>query len=193
MSGLVSDLVLYTGVAYADAVATIAAAGPVYTLGTLAAVGVDVNDSDNDMDLYMGGTNTDGRLVFELDDSPMCFPIYQSRSVQGTFVKYSLLEVDSDLSNVPMKFEVHNNYPNPFNPVTTIRFDLPEANRTKVTVWNILGQHVNTLYVGDLQAGSHKLHFNGTDRSGQSLASGVYFYKVESGQFTATKKMMLLK
>ncbi len=192
MSGLVSSLVLY-GEAYTDAVATIAAAGPVYTLGTLAAVGVDVNDSDHDMDLYIGGTNTDGRLIFELDDSPACFPIYQARSVDGTFVKYSLLEVDSDLSNVPMKFEVHDNYPNPFNPVTTIRFDLAEANRTKVTVWNILGQHVNTLYVGDLQAGSHKLHFNGMDRSGQALASGVYFYKVESGQFTATKKMMMLK
>ncbi len=181
------------GADYTDAVGDVAAAGPVYALGTLAATGTDVNDSGHDMDLYIGGTNTDGRLIFELDDSPVCFPIYQSRTVQGTFVKYSLLEVDSDLSNVPMKFEVHNNYPNPFNPVTTIRFDLPEANRTKVTVWNILGQHVNTLYIGDLQAGSHKLHFNGLDRSGQALSSGVYFYKVESGQFHATKKMMLLK
>lgn len=180
------------GAAYTDAVGDVAAAGPVYALGTLAGQGHDTNDSGYDYSAT-DTVNTHGRLVFELDDTPVCLPIYQTRSVQGTFVKYSLLEVDSDLSNVPMKFEVHNNYPNPFNPVTTIRFDLPEANRTKVTVWNILGQHVNTLYIGDLQAGSHKLHFNGLDRSGQALSSGVYFYKVESGPFHATKKMMLLK
>jgi len=162
-----------------------------YMTGVHALGYTDVNPNDSGWDYNADSSN--GRLVFELDASPACIPIYQSRAVSGTFVKYSLLEVDSDLSNVPMKFEVHNNYPNPFNPVTTIRFDLPEANRTKVTVWNILGQHVNTLYIGDLQAGSHKLHFNGLDRSGQALSSGVYFYKVESGQFHATKKMMLLK
>lgn len=197
------DLTAYVmagGTDIAGMIGELGAAVPVQALGFITgmyAAGyttVNVNDSDHDSAPDAStGAYSDGRLVFELDDSPVCFPVFQTRMVEGTFVKYSLLEVDSDLSNVPLKFAVHNNYPNPFNPVTTIRFDLPEANRTKVTVWNILGQHVNTLYVGDLQAGTHTIHFNGRDRTGQELASGMYFYKVESGLHQATKKMMLLK
>jgi len=78
-------------------------------------------------------------------------------------------------------------------PTTKIRVDLPEASPTEVTVWNMLGQKVATLYAGDLNAGSHSITFNARNDNGIMLPSGVYIYRVESGSHIAMKKMMLLK
>lgn len=88
----------------------------------------------------------------------------------------------------PTVYALEQNYPNPFNPSTTIRYSIPMAGLVTVKVFNILGQVVATLVNENLEAGSYTANFNAS-----ALSSGVYLYKIESGSFTAVKKMMLLK
>jgi len=88
----------------------------------------------------------------------------------------------------PDGFILAQNYPNPFNPVTTISFDLPESEVVKIRVFDLLGKVVATLHEGKLAAGYHKFNF-----SGVNVPSGVYFYRVESKNFTDVKKMTLVK
>lgn len=89
---------------------------------------------------------------------------------------------------VPVDYALHQNYPNPFNPTTTVRFAVAKPGQVKVAVYNMLGQQVATLVDGYLQAGSYTSTW---DASG--MASGVYFYKIVAGDFTAVKKMTLLR
>ena len=88
----------------------------------------------------------------------------------------------------PGQFQLEQNYPNPFNPSTTIRYNLPAALHVTLIVFNTLGQKVAELLNGDVDPGNHELQFNATN-----LASGVYFYRIQAGEFTATKRLLLLK
>ncbi len=98
-----------------------------------------------------------------------------------TFVeKYESKQVKS--------FELYQNYPNPFNPTTTIKFSLPEKTNTKISVYNLLGQKVKELLNEIRDAGIHTINFDGN-----GLPSGIYFYKIEAGKYTDTKKMILMK
>jgi flagellar hook assembly protein FlgD len=96
-------------------------------------------------------------------------------------------------SSLPYTFALKQNYPNPFNPSTRIAFTLPRASRVKIDVLNILGQKVATLHSGRLSAGEHAVEWNGTDSGGESVASGVYFYRLTADSLRATRKMLLLK
>jgi hypothetical protein len=80
------------------------------------------------------------------------------------------------------------NYPNPFNPVTKIEYSIPQTVFVSVKVFDISGKEVNVLVNGIKQAGVYSISFDAS-----SLASGIYFYKIESGSFTETKKMVLVK
>lgn len=93
------------------------------------------------------------------------------------------------LSNeVPKKYMLHQNYPNPFNPVTNIKWQIAKVGFTKIIVFDILGKEVATLVNEKLQPGSYEVTFDGS-----SLSSGVYFYKLTANNFSATKKLILLK
>ncbi len=94
----------------------------------------------------------------------------------------------SSENTLPLQYELSNNYPNPFNPTTTIRFTLQQAGNTKLQIFNVLGQLVKTLVNGYYQAGRYSLKVNASN-----WASGVYLYRIESGNFTQVKKMILLK
>ncbi len=94
---------------------------------------------------------------------------------------------------LPTAFELDQNYPNPFNPETRIRYSLAHPGRVTITVYNLLGQHITTL-ADELQAaGSHAVEWNGTDQYGETVASGVYFYRLKIGDLSQVKKMILLK
>jgi hypothetical protein len=88
----------------------------------------------------------------------------------------------------PNLYYLMQNYPNPFNPSTTIEFDLPKASEVRIEVYNIAGQKIQTLLNTKMSAGSHQVEFNA-----QNLSSGVYFYRIESGEFQDVKKMILIK
>ena len=157
-----------------------------YVLTVLEGLGVNLNDSDHD---YNG---TNGRLVMQVGNS--CIPRNQHLSVASYWVNTAAgVDVDPDESMIPKKFALYDNFPNPFNPTTQIAVDLPEAASTKITVWNIMGQKVATLYSGDLSAGHHVVNFDGRDQNGKQLTSGMYFYRVTAGKYNAIKKMTLLK
>jgi hypothetical protein len=100
-------------------------------------------------------------------------------------------EVDG--GGLPDKFELAQNYPNPFNPTTTIRFDLPKKSSVKLTIYNVLGQQVSTLFDGEQPAGKYEATWDGTSQTGVKVSSGTYFYKLEADGFVSTKKMLLLK
>ncbi|MCD4828420.1 MAG: VWA domain-containing protein [Candidatus Cloacimonetes bacterium] len=85
------------------------------------------------------------------------------------------------------------NYPNPFNPSTTISFNIPAEAPVTLEIYNVRGQHVRTLVNETLPAGTHQAVWNGDDANGAPVASGIYFFKIGSGRYTATKKMILLK
>ena len=167
-----------------NALENMAQATAFYSVGVLASLGVDVDDSDHD---YNG---VNGRLVFQIGNS--CVPDFQARDVYAIFSRIEVSGIDTE-NILPAKFAVHENYPNPFNPTTNISFDLVEHSPTEVTVWNMLGQKVATLYSGELPAGRHTLTFEARSENGNMLPSGVYIYKVAAGNKVDTKKMMLLK
>jgi len=93
-----------------------------------------------------------------------------------------------DNMNQPDRFIVDQNYPNPFNPSTNIRYSLPQNGLVTVKVFNILGKEMTTLVKRDETAGFHEVHFNASN-----LPSGIYFYRVQGGNSSQTKRMLLLK
>lgn len=96
-------------------------------------------------------------------------------------------------TSLPDDYQLYDNYPNPFNPSTTISYDLPKNESVILTIVNSLGQVVTEL-VNEVQpAGHHSVNWNATDKSGHPVASGVYFYKLRAGEHSAVKKMMYLK
>ena len=94
---------------------------------------------------------------------------------------------------LPSSYSLNSNYPNPFNPTTNFSFSLAEAGNTTIEIFNVLGQKINTLVDEYMPAGEHTVIWNGTNGAGQQVSSGVYFYKITSGDYTETKKMSLLR
>ena len=90
----------------------------------------------------------------------------------------------------PLSYNLHNNYPNPFNPVTTIRYDLPEASYVRVTVYDMLGNVINNLVSINQSSGYKSVQWNATNNQGQPVSAGVYFYSIEARDFRQTKKMI---
>ncbi|HCV25607.1 MAG TPA: hypothetical protein DGN59_19290 [Candidatus Latescibacteria bacterium] len=88
---------------------------------------------------------------------------------------------------------MHQNYPNPFNPSTEIRFEIPTARDVQLRIYNQLGQTVRTLVDNRMKAGTYALEWDGQDQMGRSVASGVYFYNLEAGDFNQIRKMTLVK
>jgi hypothetical protein len=96
-------------------------------------------------------------------------------------------------STLPISFSLKQNAPNPFNPTTRIDYDIPKATHVRLEVFNVLGQRVTTLVDEYQEAGSKSVTWDGRDRSGSAVASGVYFYHIDAGEFSETLKMMMLK
>ncbi|MCK6560353.1 M4 family metallopeptidase [bacterium] len=103
------------------------------------------------------------------------------------------VQVTEAATALPASFELMQNYPNPFNPTTTIGFALPEAGEVTLAIYNMSGQLVKRLVAGELSAGRHDLVWDATDERGSRVASGVYLYVIKAGEFTAQKKLVLMK
>lgn len=96
-------------------------------------------------------------------------------------------DVSNDLS-MPRNCRLISAHPNPFNASTTIQYSLSEASHVTIEIYDLLGRHIETLVDAEMPAGYHQATWDATDQ-----ASGMYFYKIQAGEFTETKKMMLLK
>ena len=99
--------------------------------------------------------------------------------------------------NIPQTFALHQNVPNPFNPSTKITFDIPalqkSASNVTVTVSNIVGQKIATLFSGTIAAGSYTVEWNGLNQAGSAVPSGIYIYSISSEGFSASRRMVLVK
>ncbi|MBT7311757.1 T9SS type A sorting domain-containing protein, partial [bacterium] len=84
-------------------------------------------------------------------------------------------------------------YPNPFNPSTTIKFALPNNGPANLSVFDLAGRLVKTLVSGNMNASEHTVVWNGDDNSGRKVSSGTYYYRLNAGDFTETRKMSLIK
>jgi hypothetical protein len=109
------------------------------------------------------------------------------KEIYAIVLESSLAKKSAEEINKPT-YKLEQNYPNPFNPSTVISFSLAKAGNTKIEIYNILGQRVATLLNKELGAGSHKVKFNGSN-----LSSGIYFYRLQSDNYSSIKKMILLK
>jgi nitrous oxidase accessory protein NosD len=98
------------------------------------------------------------------------------------------VSIDNEMPEIPNRFALAQNYPNPFNASTVIRYSLPEPSDVIIEIYDILGRKVETLVQGEQQAGYHQVIWNAGKRS-----SGMYFYRIEAGEYTETRKMVLLK
>jgi hypothetical protein len=94
---------------------------------------------------------------------------------------------------LPTAFALHANAPNPFNPETVIRFDLPRDSGVQLEIYDVLGRKVRTLIQKDLPAGVHQAVWAGRDGRGRQVGSGVYFYRLKAGAYIQTRRMILLE
>ena len=95
--------------------------------------------------------------------------------------------------SLPTEFALHNNYPNPFNPVTIIVSDIPEFTDVTLEIYNVMGQRVRTLAQGSHEPGRYQIVWNATNDFGQGLSSGMYIYRIQAGDFVSVKKLVLMK
>lgn len=97
------------------------------------------------------------------------------------------------MGELPQAYSLSQNYPNPFNPETKIGYTITTRSYVTITIRNILGQQINSLVNEEKGVGEHHVFWNGTDEAGNKVASGVYFYQLHAGEYTETKKMILMK
>ena len=94
---------------------------------------------------------------------------------------------------IPEKFVLYQNYPNPFNPVTTISFDLPATAKTVLKIFNILGQEIQSYQFQEMEAGHHSVIWDGRNKSGVVVSSGIYLYRLMTADFAQTRKMIFIR
>ena len=112
----------------------------------------------------------------------------------STFVgNYDIDLAVEDETAKPEMFRLYQNYPNPFNPTTTIEFLLPRETLLSIRIFDVLGREVRTLADQHFSAGSHVINWNGRDNGGSAVATGVYFYRLKSENFTAVRKCLLVR
>jgi len=111
---------------------------------------------------------------------------------EGEFVfQNTSLSVDGNIT--PLTFNLYQNYPNPFNPITTLKYDLPEGSFVNITVYDMLGNVINNLINMNQNSGSKSVQWDATNNQGEPVSAGVYLYRIQTGDFSQTKKMVLLK
>ena len=101
--------------------------------------------------------------------------------------------VDDNFQLMPQFFILNANYPNPFNPSTTISYDLPEQAQVTLNIYNLLGKQIKTLVNHSQDAGNKIAMWDGTDNLGRQVSAGIYLYQIQAGEFNQTRKMLLLK
>jgi len=137
----------------------------------------------NNLKLYVGtaGENGHRRYFGRIDDLRI------SNKVSDVLGNITDVEL-SNFYSYPSKFMLNQNYPNPFNPETIIRFSLAEEGFTKLDVYNLIGEQIVSLVLGEIAAGEHTIRYNASN-----LPSGIYFYQLQQGNLLDLKKMILIK
>jgi len=156
-----------------------------------------------DMEMKYADTGSELRvLLWSTKGNSVAAGSHELFSFEGKDVELVKVEAADNLGrtlkstistkNIPTAFALLGNYPNPFNPATNIAFALPENGSVSLKIYNIAGQLVKS-YEGYYEAGNHTITWDGTNLNGENVASGIYFYRLLAGSFSATKKMVMTK
>lgn len=159
-------------------------------------IGANYPTTNRVMTTYYQSSSSYHSFSYSSSNTP---PVWTFYGVQGktgyiflylvrAYVTTGVTGIEKTIELTPKEFTLSQNYPNPFNPSTTIDFALPKTEKVTVKIFNQLGQQVAVLANSDFSAGNHQLNFDGA-----GLSSGIYYYRIEAGSFTQTKKMILMK
>jgi len=152
-------------------------------------IGSDTADGDGMFDIAVTPLTSQDTVTAMVTDPTGNSSAFSLNLSMGLFTEIENETVD----NLPGEFSLAQNYPNPFNPVTLIEFSLPKTSDIRLTVYNMLGQKVKVLLEEHRSAGTYSEVWDGTNRTGERVSSGIYLYRLETDNFTTTKKMLLLK
>ncbi|MEI2810449.1 MAG: T9SS type A sorting domain-containing protein [Nocardioides sp.] len=142
---------------------------------------------------YETADEQEGATFYHNDAGPpTSAPLTNGRAIRLTTSPPTLLAAAKKPA-LPTNFALFQNYPNPFNPKTTIEFSLPSHTNLKLEIFDVLGRNVATLAEGTRKAGHYRLQWNGASRSGISVPSGIYFYRLATPEFVQTKRMLLMR
>lgn len=144
-------------------------------------------------DIHSSRNSGNSRTVQRQDD-PTCYTIDRSRPEwlgEPTPVERGPEDEPGDL--LPKEFGLDQSYPNPFNPVTTINFQVPKSSRVTIKIFDMLGRQVRMLVEEDYEPGFHAVEWDGKDDAGRQVATGTYLYMMKAGDFVKVRKGMLVK
>jgi len=142
---------------------------------------INIPDNFYDLTLLDLTSNVDYYFsVFSIDS-------LSSISKLDTVIRTSLIGIVNQ-QQIPKEYNLYNSYPNPFNPISTVRFDIPKTSYIRITIFDVLGQEITKIVNQEMNPGSYKI-----DWDASNYPSGVYFYKMEAGEFTDSKKMILIR
>jgi len=127
------------------------------------------------------------------DTTRFTFNAGEGESKTFDIMMSSVTSIDQEKSVIPTAYSIEQNYPNPFNPSTTIRYSLPEKTHVRLKIFDTLGGEVRVLFDGEQLQGEHQSSWNGRDNFGRRVASGVYFYRIETAAFRKTTKMLFIQ
>lgn len=133
-------------------------------------------------------------IYLSLDFSQIVDPEKRQQILEKSLIWFGVLPGSATQDNSVSAVNVSAaNYPNPFNPCTTIMFNVPQSGKVELVIYNVRGQKVRTLVNGNQASGVHRVVFDGHDDAGKALASGMYFYRLTTAEKTVTNKMLLVK
>jgi hypothetical protein len=183
---------LINNAAYGDITDYLAVPAASYTLDVKDSSGsVTVASFQLNLSALQGGSAVvfaSGFLTPSANQNGPAFGLFAALA-DGTVIQTEpATSVQERIQNAPATYELSQNYPNPFNPSTQITFAMPKQGYAKLVVFNALGQEVATLVDGDFSAGTYRVAFDGA-----GLSSGTYFYRIQAGEFSSVRKMMLVK
>ncbi len=172
---------------------------------------IDVSDVTTEQRIYLSKNDqSTGQILVEwadLSQDGMEAVTFDASSLDrensNITIGYTIYGLDQDiisrgmqhieLKAVPEEYALHYNYPNPFNPVTTMLYDLPETGHTRLIIYDLLGREVHVLIDKVMNPGYYSTQWNGRNQQGQMVGAGVYLYQIQSNGFIQTRKMLLLK
>ncbi|MBE0572745.1 MAG: T9SS type A sorting domain-containing protein [Ignavibacteriaceae bacterium] len=142
----------------------------------------------DDIKINPGGPNEETNTITGFGSLLLQTPLQFDHSIGEIVLNLTPTSVEENNSSVPLDYVLFNNYPNPFNPSTIIRYSIPNQSKVVIKVYDILGKEIETLVNETKPVGIYELTWNAA-----SLPSGVYYYQLRAGDFIQVKKMMLLK
>jgi hypothetical protein len=162
-------------------------------LGGNVKVSAALSDIDRDGDFDIVIPNDESIFVIDVKRPAQSYEWYCYMGTWNRSGNIYQATPNNDSTIPQLVTTLYGNYPNPFNPETTIRFELANAGFVTMDIFNQKGQLVKTLLNTELPAGFHQITWNGKDQNGSPVSSGIYYYRMRSGKYSSTRKMILMK